>query len=67
MINLISHILYILLMGMPSMNAIPPNCTVYFQRVNENNQNSEVTMDCSDLCDPSIHFMNEEYAFHAAA
>ena len=35
MINLISHILYILLMGTSLMNAIPTNCTVYSQRVNE--------------------------------
>ena len=50
MIDLISHILYILLMGMPSMNAIPTNCTVYSQRVNEINQNSEITTNMPTPC-----------------
>ena len=65
--NLIPHILYIIFMSTPPLNAIPTNCTVYSQRVNENNQNSEVTTNCSNLCDPSIHFMNEVYAFDAPA
>ena len=52
-------------MGTPYMDAIPTNCTVYSHRISENDQNSEITVNCSNLCDPSIHFMNEIYAFNA--
>ena len=59
MTNLVLYILYIFAMGTPYTDAIPTNCTVYSHRISENDQNSEITVNCSNLCDPSIHFMNE--------
>ena len=52
-------------MGTPHIDAIPNNCTIYSHRIEDTDLSSEITLNCTSLCDSSIHFMNEIYTFSA--